>query len=88
MVTKTRSDSDRLIEFCHKLDARRRLSGLTDRAREVLEEAVSDWEGITSSGILIKGMHGIHSPHSLGVPIGLKKLKRIFPELEVVSKFD
>lgn len=57
-------------------------------ARHCLKESVANWEGITASGILLKGSQRIHSPYSLGVPISLSRLQRIFPELEVRSQFD
>ena len=56
--------------------------------RDHLYFLVQDWEGISSTGIIAKNLPRIQTPHSLGVPISLEKLKKIFPELVVESEFD
>lgn len=84
MTTIPVKQREELEQLAYRLEGRRTLRKFqAQQVREAVGPYMSEWEGITSSGILIKDMPGIHPPKTLGIPLSLNVLRKAFPELEV-----
>ncbi|HCS53263.1 hypothetical protein [Rubinisphaera sp.] len=56
--------------------------------REAIGDLASDWEIITSTGIIRKGIPGIFAPGTLGIPFSAHDLQYCYPELVSITKWD